>query len=227
MGLVLAPSVLFAVASIATFLLGRIADKHNRRHRNTQAMVNALAHSRKWPVLQRSEKWESGWKSHPFADLRNVVVSPATQGMNKGAMVGAGYLEGDLALANTNVRMIASRIAFVDTGVALPTAVFVGQGFKDEVAKLFGGKDLDVESHAFNKEWRILTDEPAGTHGVLTPRLIEFLMGARQPRTAINLDGTRIVVWDDGTRTDVDLQERLEFLEGFVERLPCFLKPKR
>lgn len=214
-------------AWVLTWPLRHLARRNSSRQEATQTMVEQIAQERRWKVSSRVAQWESGWKSHPFVSMRNVVVSPGAQGKSGGLVVGVGYLEGDLAVANTEVKMIASRIAFIDTGVPLPPAYFVGQGFKDEVSKLFGGRDLDVESDAFNREWRILTDDPAGTHGVLQPRMIEYLIGARQRRTAINLDGSRIMVWDDGTRKDVDLAERLEFLEGFVELLPGFLKPKR
>ena len=87
--------------------------------------------------------------------------------------------------------------------------------------------DLDVESDEFNRHWRVKTADPLGAHGLLTPRLIELLIDERSKGLAIQCDGTRVVIWDDAREGTADAEDRLELLQGFVERLPGFAKRRQ
>lgn len=202
-------------------ILGRV----NARQSRVAKDVEAAAKQRRWRVWHRNPEMETGWTTRPFSALKNAVVSPGASSRIDGVLFGVGYLQGDMALAETPVKTFGARIVVADLERPLPSVTFASEGFSEKLATLFGGTDLDVESHAFNQSWRVKADDAAAAHGVLTPRVIEMLLGAHEPGTAIHLDGSRIVVWDDGSRTTVDLDARLRFLQAFITRLPAFLRP--
>lgn len=211
----------FTLVGIA---LGKWIQRGGDRHRRIARQVHDIAATRGWSVEKRMKDWEQGWSTSPLANLKNVTVSPGALGARGAVLLGVAYLEGDSALASADIRTFSSRLAIAELGVPLPSMTLLAQGHKDELAKLLGGRDLDVESVEFNKAWRVLTDDPRGAHGVLNPRVIEYLTGAPQKGVAIQCDGTRLVVWDDGSRASVDLSARVDFLEGLVDRLAGFLK---
>lgn len=219
----------FAAVSAVLWVVGLplwlLAIRSSKKQDLTTSVVRKIASERDWEEHQRVPEWESGWTLAPFSQLKNVIVSPGASARKGGVRYGVAYLEGDLAVAGSEVKAIQTRLAVAELGIALPTTVIVAERFVDAVAKLLGGTDLDVESVDFNRRWRVKTLDAAGSHGLLTPRVIEYLIEERAPGLAIQFDGTRIVIWDDAKSDRIDLEERLELLEGLVERLPGFLKP--
>ena len=222
-GIAAAVAVGLAVFGI---VLANILQRGGNRHRRIARQVHEVAAARGWSVEKRMKDWETGWAISPLSNLKNVTVSPGALGAHGSVLVGVAYLEGDSAIASAELKTFASRMAIAEIGVALPSMTLVSQGLREEILKLLGGRDLDVESEDFNKAWRVKTDDPRGAHGVLSPRVIEYLIGAPQKGVAIQLDGTRIVMWDDGTNASIDLGARARIIEGLVDRMPGFLKPK-
>jgi hypothetical protein len=213
-------AVLWLVGVPLWWLVGRGSAKQDRTKRD----VDIVASAQGWTVHQRLRDWESGWTLAPLSRIANVTVSPGAFGSRDGITFGVGYLEGDVTFAGTEVKAFQTRLAVADVGVALPATTFLMEGFLDGLAKLVGGTDLDVESAEFNRHWRVRTQDPAGSHALLTPRLIEFLIEERSPGLAIQCDGTRIAIWGDARSRTADFEDRLDILFGMVERLPSFAK---
>ncbi len=206
--------------------LAKLLQRGGDRHRRIARQIYELASVRGWSVEKRMRDWETGWVTAPLANLKNVTVSPGALGASGSVLVGVAYLEGDSAVASAEVRTFSTRLAIAEIGETLPSMTLVSQGLKEEFLKLLGGGDLTVESEDFNRAWRVKTDDDRGAHGAFTPRVIEYLIGAAQRGVAIQFDGSRIVMWDDGTNAKTDLGARVQFLEGLIERLPRFLKPR-
>ena len=219
--LAVACAVLWAVGIPLSVLVLRGSRKQDR----TTHVIRAIAERRGWTTHKRVPDWETGWTLAPFANLTNVVVSPGASSSDSKVTFGVAYLEGDIAVAGSDVKSLQTRLVIADLGTPLPTTVIVAERFVDAVAKLVGGTDMDVESAEFNRLWRVTTVDAAGSHGLLTPRVIGYLIDEHAPGLAIQFDGTRIVIWDDAKSDKIDLDERLELLEGLVERLPSFVKP--
>jgi hypothetical protein len=57
--------------------------------------------------------------------------------------------------------------------------------------------------------------------------MIALLTEIADEGVAYHLDGTRVVMWDDGRKSSVDLARRVELVERFVAALPGFLKSPR
>lgn len=218
-------AVVCAVLWAVGIPLSVLVKRGTRKQDQTTHAIRAIAERRGWTSHNRMTEWETGWTLAPFASLTDVIVSPAAASADGTVTFGVAYLEGDVSVAGSAVKSLQTRLAIADLGVPLPTTVVVAERFADAVAKLVGGKDLDVESAEFNRLWRVKTVDAAGAHGLLTPRVIAFLIDEYTPGLAIQFDGTRVLIWDDATSDTIDLDERLELLEGLVERLPSFVKP--
>lgn len=224
---VIGSAAVVGVLWLVSIPLWIVVDRHRAKNERVKAEIHAVRDAREWEYRIRVEEWERGWTLAPLSRVANVVVSPCAVGVHAGITFGVGYLEGDLTLGGTEVRAFQTRIAVADVGVQLPAVTFLVEDFRERLAAAVTGDDLDVESDEFNRHWRVKTADPLGAHGLLTPRLIELLIDERSKGLAIQCDGTRVVIWDDAREGTADAEDRLELLQGFVERLPGFAKRRQ
>lgn len=217
----------FAVACVVFVLAWRAMSRARRTEKDFARQVVGVARSRGWALTARASDLEEGWTRKPFSRVQRMRWGPAALGDYVGGTAGVASVEGDIGIGAWAPRLFASRVAWVDTGVELPHMDFLREGFSTRVAKLCGGSDLDVESYAFNATWRIRTDDARAAHGLLQPTMIALLTDIADEGVAYHLDGTRVVMWDDGRKSTVDLARRLELVERFVAALPGFLKSQR
>lgn len=95
----------------------------------------------------------------------------------------------------------------------------------DEVAAAAGGQDLAMESEAFNRRFRVRSDDPRHATDVLSPLMMAHLLDQPWPAAvhAWSIDGGALLWWRDGiTQVDV-IPEVAEFLAGIADRLPAYL----
>ena len=102
----------------------------------------------------------------------------------------------------------------------LPTVEVTRDGFGAKLDKLFGGQDIQFESEAFNRAYRVAATDQRTGHAILHPRLMERLLQGDALGTAWRIDGTWILSWESGT-TDLDrLAPRLGVLCAVVRSIP-------
>lgn|GEM_PF-1562273 len=207
------------------FIIALRAMSRVRRTQNELALqVVEVARIKGWTILARAADLEAGWTRKPFARVQRMRWAPAALGKVAGGTAGVASVEGDIGIGAWAPRLFTSRVAWADAGVELPRMDFLREGFSTRVAKLCGGSDLDLESYDFNTLWRIRTDDARAAHGLLQPTMIALLTEIADEGVAYHLDGTRVVMWDDGRNSSVDLARRVELVERFVAALPGFLK---
>jgi len=225
------PIAVYLAALGVSWVVFAIAWRAMRRVRRTEEsfalQVVGIARDKGWTILARAADLETGWTRKPFSRVQRMRWGPAAVGNVPGGTAGVASVEGDVGIGAWAPRLFASRVAWADTGVELPRMDFLREGFSTRVAKLCGGSDLDVESYDFNTVWRIRTDDARAAHGLLQPTMIALLTEIADEGVAYHLDGTRVVVWDDGRNTAVDLARRVELVERFVAALPGFLRSPR
>lgn len=214
--------------SLVVFVIAwRAMSRAKRTEESFALQVLEVARNREWTILARAAELETGWMRKPFSRVHRMRWGPAALGQVPGGTAGVASVEGDIGVGAWAPRLFASRVAWADTGVELPRMDFLREGFSTGVAKLCGGSDLDVESYAFNALWRIRTEDARAAHALLQPTMIALLTDIADEGVAYHLDGTRVVMWDDGSNSTVDLERRLELVERFVAALPTFLKSPR
>jgi hypothetical protein len=101
----------------------------------------------------------------------------------------------------------------------LPTVEVTRDGFGAKLDKLFGGQDIQFESEAFNKEFRVTASDAQVGHAIVHPRLMERLLrdGAVTPW---RIEGTSIISWEPGSSALETLATRLGLLSAIVRSIP-------
>lgn len=98
--------------------------------------------------------------------------------------------------------------------------------FFDRIGDFLGGGDIEFESDAFNRAFRIKAIEPQWAFDVLHQDTMELLL--RSPRFAIQFGGPWILLRTEeprrgGLLLTEDLEAALELVTGIVERFPRYL----
>lgn len=102
----------------------------------------------------------------------------------------------------------------------LPTVEVTPEGLGAKLVKLLGGRDLQFESEAFNKAYRVAASDARVGHAILHPRLMERLLRGDALGNAWRIDGTWILSWENGS-TDLDrLASRLGLLTAVIRSIP-------
>jgi hypothetical protein len=197
-----------------------------RQERAAQAL-GAIAAARRWLYVQRDLALEQGWIRPPFSLARSLWAVPAAYTGTSWGRLGLAYIEADVSRGRALTRFFTSRVVWAEVGARLPDVTFMREDFATWLVKRCGGSDLDVESYAFNRLWRVRTDDPRAVHGMLQPTMIALLTDLADEGISFHLDGHRVLLWDDGRDATVDLEHRVELIQRFVAALPSFLRPNR
>lgn len=209
-----------AVARLVWWKLAALAT----RHRRVAEQVEGLAHALGWTYDIEESTVDGDWKAAPFDRVIGLTAVPRAHPVTGGRRRGVAWLEGDFGPDVFPYRAFMSRVAWVELPRDLKPVDLVPERMSDAVVKLLGGRDVDVESYDFNRRWRVKADDEREAHGILQPRMIDFLNSVDDPSVAFHIDGERVLIWDDGRDEDVDLVARTGLLDAFVDRLPGHLR---
>ncbi|MDN4472266.1 hypothetical protein [Demequina zhanjiangensis] len=110
-------------------------------------------------------------------------------------------------------------VTLVELPVTLPRLDIVPEGIADRVAKALGGRDVDVESHEFNRRWRVLADDPRYAHAVLNPLMIDRLLRTDVEGLALRFEGSALMAWRSGPQGVESLASRLGALTGVARQI--------
>lgn len=93
------------------------------------------------------------------------------------------------------------------------------------IAQGFGFDDIDVESDAFNRRYRVQAADRRDAFAILHPRLVETLTQVEpvEWRTELSVRGPVLVSWWTGTLDTVQLQHRLILLDRIVDSVPDYV----
>ncbi|MCB2413199.1 DUF3137 domain-containing protein [Demequina sp. TTPB684] len=222
---------LLAIAALFWLSLSRLAylkfNRIDRRHHRVADQVRALATARGWVYDNEDTedaKLDETWTAAPFSRVIGLTAMPRAHPTPQARGAGAAWLEGDFGHDLLPYRSFTSRVVWADLPRALQAVDFVPERISDAVFTLLGGRDVDVESYDFNRRWRVKATDEREAHGILQPRMIDFLNSVEDPAVAFHVDGERVLIWDDSKDEDVDLDARVSLLEAFIDRLPGHLR---
>ncbi|WP_084125263.1 hypothetical protein [Demequina sp. NBRC 110054] len=152
-------------------------------------------------------------------DRRRTQASGGTLGLAlfDDAGLGSALVSG----SSRGSRVEAFQVTLVELPVDLPRIDLVPEGIGSRAAKLFGGSDVDVESHAFNQRWRVVSHDPRYAHSLLDPRMIDRLVQSDATGVALRIDGGALMMWSPGRRGVEDLARRLSLLTSVARRIPA------
>lgn len=114
-------------------------------------------------------------------------------------------------------------VTAVDIGAHLPLIKMTPQGWGDSLVKAFGGRDLEVESAAFNDRWLVWTKEEKVAHSLLAPDMIAQLLKPEYEKFPLIIELGRVYTYASGKQDLTTLDERLDPLVDFLDEIPAFV----
>ncbi len=96
------------------------------------------------------------------------------------------------------------------------------ENFGDKMAALVGVHDIQFESAEFNKSYFIQSENRKFAYDVLCPELIKYLLEIR-PRH-FELDSFYVVCAEQGRMDPDTLGATMEDIEGFLKRIPDYVR---
>ena len=112
------------------------------------------------------------------------------------------------------------RIAAVRMPDELPRIMLIPEGLTSRLVKLFGGADRDFESSSFNRNWRVLADDPRVAHEMLSPRVLERLDAMPVKAPLLFEKGLAVRIDSDGARIGT-LADRLSGIIAVARFIPA------
>ena len=90
----------------------------------------------------------------------------------------------------------------------------------------FGGfDDIEVESHEFNRRYRVEARDQRAAFAILHPRLVETLTQVEpvEWRTDLSVHGPVLVTWWSGVLEPDEVTQRLILLDRIVDSVPDYV----
>ncbi len=112
---------------------------------------------------------------------------------------------------------------FIPLPVALPPLAFSPDSAALRALSNLGLRDVDVESHDFNKRWRVLAGDTPYAHAVLAPTVIEQMLAPVLKGRTVFFEDDSLVAVDKGRSDLSDLDEVLDALAGLRDAVPSFV----
>lgn len=105
----------------------------------------------------------------------------------------------------------------------LPVLELTPDGVGAKIVKAFGGQDIRFESEAFNRTWRVTSEDPRFAHDVINPRTMERLMLLDVAGTCIRFAGDAVLTWSTGRPAVEQIIPRAAILDGLVDAIPAYV----
>ncbi len=192
------------------------------RSRRMRDEYREFAQTHGWTYLGTTHEFNSRFSSFPFgqgsARRQESVVRGTFNGQQCAsfAQVFETARDRDTPISGKH----AYQVTLAEIPVALPRLDIVPENLPAAISKALGGGDIDVESHEFNRRWRVMTNDPRYAHSVLDPRMVERLLHTDVEGLAIRIEGGAVYVWSMGRQSSVNLARRLGVVTGIARRIP-------
>lgn len=98
--------------------------------------------------------------------------------------------------------------------------------FLDKVGAFFGFDDVDFESEEFSRKYHVKAEDRKLAYDVFHPRMIEFFLGALGLKVT-TAGSLALFRRGNGTMTVAEIERTLLEADGFLDRLPRYLRKDR
>ncbi len=196
-----------------------------------RAQLAAYAAQRGWTYRPDARPWASTFSPRPF----NAGVNRKARDLLSGTMGTYPWVSFEYVYIDKNIgydpggngevaRTYFFSVVALRLGWTIPTTEFIPEGITQKAAKVLGGDDLDVESDAFNRMWRVQTDDERAAHALLTPTMIERLMQADFVGEPFFLEKGYLVHFAEGPRSEYEVDSMLSLCSNFLDLIPAFVR---
>lgn len=210
---------------VALFLLSIFAAvfwvvDHFRGQRHRKAYA-AFAKLHGWEFSQRTFAYNSRFVSAPFGEGEKPRQTDVLRGNFSGLDCATFTHRYELKSDNEGKHgEFLFQVTLVELPVTLPRLELIPESMAQRVAKTFGAQDIDFESAAFNRRWRVRANDRKYAYDLLDPRMLERLIQPDAEGAMIRIEGGAIMTWQAG-RVGLDgLAGRLSVLTAIARRIP-------
>ncbi len=209
-------TVYLILAALVALGIGLFASE--RKRSRERAAAQTFASLSNWTFQESLNGLFAGLKTPPF-DAQEMTYTQVVTGRFGGYECFDGLFEWRKRVDRDNYVTGSHRVAAVRLPDELPRLMLVPEGLGSRLAKVFGGADIDFESSAFNRSWRVLADNPKVAYEMLNPRALARLeaMESKAPLLFERGFGVRI---DDDSKGIDSLAERLSGILAVARFLP-------
>ncbi|MDE0572002.1 DUF3137 domain-containing protein [Demequina sp. B12] len=188
------------------------------RHRDAYA---TFAREHGWEYAAVTHRYSRRFREFPFDTGRALRQEAVAAGAFNGVQCATfAHVYETRAERDSRPMTIAHQVTLAELDVALPRIDIVPQGVAQTVITALGGRDVDVESHDFNRQWRVIATDARYAHAVLDPRMVERLTWDDVQGYAIRIEGAAVYVWQRGRQGPEDLAARLGIVTAIARRIP-------
>jgi hypothetical protein len=203
------------VISVITFVVGAIA---SRRRVNE---FQRLAAQRGWRYQGNDTARLAGrWDWAPFGVGTGRSATNVILGEHGGYPFAAFQYHWTTSSGDDRTRHHIGVIA-LRLPAALPAIQVAPEGVIAAVAPGLARADIDLESDAFNRRYRVSCEDRKYAVDVLTPRTVEALLSVRPFRWRI--DGADLIALGSASDGPAQVLPRVEVLAGIAARIPSFV----
>lgn len=214
--------VVFLVLLGVAIAGGIIYVSYHQNKKRREAM-QAFAHTYGWDWTQEDGSFARRWEGQPFGrgssrKARNIV---AGQHRDVNMVVfDYSYVTRTSGANNSSSSSTHKFTVWViRMRAALPHLELGPEGvFGGRVAAAFGMADLQVGDEAFDRAYKVRSDDEEFGRAVLHEGMRAFLLG--YPSTQLRFDGNSLVCWEKGTADAELIVKRLDFLRQFLAQVP-------
>lgn len=224
MGPVLVPALIVAgVVLVVGFAVASFVAERRRRERLFTWSVE-----RRWSWTDSDPRLVDMLPGEPFGRGHSRSVRSAMNGRWDGRPALAfdySFKETKGSGKDRRTQTYHHAVVAVQLPVPLPRLHVGPENVFHRIAQSFGADDIDVESHDFNRRYRVQADDRRAAFAILHPRLVELLTQVEPVEWRIDLAtiGPVVLTWWSGRLEPVQIQQRLILLDRIVDSVPDYV----
>lgn len=214
------------VAVVGVLAAGVLYGLHRLEQRRRAMWAAAAAHHG-WTYEPHDDRYADRWSGTPFGRGRSREAADVVTGTHRGRpMTAFSYSYETESAAGPDGRRTTTTHRYAVVALAMPAFLpgleLTREGVLQRVARLVGLSDLDLESEAFNRRFRLTAEDPRTATAVLTPRTMERLLAAPGD-LAYRVEGADLLCWTDGSALPEDVGVRADVLADVLDLVPAFV----
>ena len=190
--------------------------------------VLAYALGRAWRFDGEDPSLVDAWPGEPFGEGDNRRARSVLTGQESGrSFVAFDYSYQTHTNTSKGRRTTTHRYAVCV--VPLPTALGVVAVLPENLLTRAAGavgvsSDIDLESAAFNRRFRVRARNAKLASDVLPPRTMDYLVGLPADTVpAFRLQGTHVIAWRDGRLEPADVVRTCAVIDRVIDGIPSFV----
>jgi hypothetical protein len=193
--------------------LGRVRRRRAMRH-------YADAQGWQW-IGDDDQAYAHRWNGEPFAGGQDRLVRNVLLGRQGDYDVNVFDYQHRTG-AGGKGRLVVATVVTLRLPAALPELEVGPEGaLGGRVAAAVGRADLQTESEAFNRAFRVGGDDARFGMAVLHPRMMELLLSA--PGTSWRIERDWLVHWEPGRVAPEQLGKRIDLLAAIADLIPSYV----